>query len=64
MRNRLKFSRMTKRISVTLPDLTHQQLQEWAETEGTSLSDLAGYVIRKAVDEALESGKINPKKKQ
>ncbi|MDV3002755.1 MAG: hypothetical protein N5P05_004410 (plasmid) [Chroococcopsis gigantea SAG 12.99] len=52
--------KMTKKLSTTLPDLTYQLLQDWADTEGTSLSDLSGYIIRKAVEEAQREGKIKP----
>lgn len=49
---------MTKRLSTSLPDLTYQMLQDWADTEGTSLSDLSGYIIKRAVEEAQKEGKI------
>ncbi|WP_228061306.1 ribbon-helix-helix domain-containing protein [[Phormidium] sp. LEGE 05292] len=51
-------AQMSKRISVTLPDRTHRLLELLAEKEGTSLSDLSSYILRKAVDLALERGEI------
>lgn len=52
-------SSMSKRVSVTVPDRTHELLEIWAEVEGTSLSDLASYILRRAVDEAEGQGKIS-----
>ncbi len=51
-------AQMSKRISVTLPDRTHRLLELLAEKEGTSLSDLSSYILRKAVDLALERGEV------
>ena len=51
---------MTKRLSTSLPDLTYQMLLDWADTEGTSLSDLTGYILKRAVEEAQKEGKIKP----
>lgn len=56
-------SQMSKRISVTLPDRTHKLLELLAEKEGTSLSDLSSYILRKAVDLALERGEIKEDEK-
>jgi hypothetical protein len=53
---------MTKRLSTSLPDLTYQMLIDWADTEGTSLSDLTGYILKRAVEEAQKEGKIKPTK--
>ncbi|MEM9540776.1 MAG: hypothetical protein AAGA60_14885 [Cyanobacteria bacterium P01_E01_bin.42] len=52
-------SEMTKRISVSLPDLTHEKLQRWADIEGTSLSDHAAYLLRRAVEIAENEGKLD-----
>ncbi len=43
---------MTKRVSVSIPDLTHEKLQIWADVEGTSLADLAAYLLRRDVETA------------
>ncbi len=53
-------NQMTKRLSTSLPDLTYQMLLDWANTEGTSLSDLTGYILKRAVEEAQDEGKIRP----
>ncbi|MEL6163219.1 MAG: hypothetical protein AAFR37_05470 [Cyanobacteria bacterium J06628_3] len=49
---------MTKRISVSIPDLTHEKLQTWADIEGTSLADLAAYLLRRDVEIAEKEGKL------
>ncbi|WP_144051046.1 ribbon-helix-helix domain-containing protein [Calothrix sp. PCC 6303] len=49
---------MTKRISVSIPDLTHEKLQIWADIEGTSLADLAAYLLRREVEIAEKEGKL------
>ena len=49
---------MTKRISISIPDLTHEKLQHWADIEGTSLSDLASYLLRRDVEIAEKEGKL------
>ncbi len=49
---------MTKRVSVSIPDLTHEKLQRWADIEGTSLADLAAYLLRREVEIAEKQGKL------
>ncbi|NJR19985.1 MAG: hypothetical protein HC785_32905 [Calothrix sp. CSU_2_0] len=49
---------MTKRISVSIPDLAHEKLQRWADIEGTSLADLAAYLLRREVEIAEKEGKL------
>jgi CopG-like RHH_1 or ribbon-helix-helix domain, RHH_5 len=49
---------MTKRVSVSIPDLTHEKLQRWADIEGTSLADLAAYLLRREVEIAEREGKL------
>ncbi len=49
---------MTKRVSVSIPDLTHEKLQIWADVEGTSLADLAAYLLRRDVETAEKQGKL------
>ncbi len=50
--------KMTKRISISVPDLTHEKLQRWADIEGTSLSDLAAYILRREIEIAEREGKL------
>ncbi|WP_334941960.1 ribbon-helix-helix domain-containing protein [Nostoc sp.] len=55
----IKKSTVSKRVSVSLPDLTHEKLQRWADIEGTSLADLAAYLLRRDVEQAEKEGKLN-----
>lgn len=50
---------MSKRISISIPDSTCDKLKKWANQEGTSLSDLAGYLLRKEVEEAEKTGRLS-----
>lgn len=43
---------MTKRIQVTLPDRLADDLQRWADYDGRPLSNLAAYLLERAVTEA------------
>lgn len=49
---------MSKRIQVTLPDKAAADLEKWADFEGRSVSNLAGYLLQKAIDEARQQGMI------
>ena len=49
---------VSKRITISLPDLTAEKLQKWADIEGTSLADLAGYLLRRDVEVAEKEGKL------
>jgi hypothetical protein len=51
-------SEMSKRIQVTLPDKALADLEKWANDEGRSVSNLASYLLQKALDEARERGTI------
>ncbi len=51
-------SEMSKRIQVTLPDKALTDLEKWADDEGRSVSNLASYLLQKAIDEARERGTI------
>lgn len=41
-----------------MPDLTHEKLQRWADIEGTSLADLAAYLLRRDIEIAEKEGKL------
>ncbi len=43
---------MTKRIQVTLPNRLADDLQKWADYDGRPLSNLAAYLLERAVNEA------------
>lgn len=60
----VKRRKMTKRISVSVPDLAHEKLQKWADIEGTSLSDLAAYILRRELEIAEKAGKLSQTTKE
>ena len=43
---------MSKRIQVTLPDRLAEDLEKWATYDGRPLSNLAAYLLERAVAEA------------
>ncbi|NEN97241.1 MAG: hypothetical protein F6J94_16540 [Moorea sp. SIO1F2] len=47
---------MSKRIQVTLPDRIADDLQRWADYDGRPLSNLAAYLLERAVTEAKKEG--------
>lgn len=47
---------MSKRIQVTLPDRLADDLERWAEFDGRPLSNLAAFLLEKAVIEARRDG--------
>lgn len=49
---------MSKRIQVMLPDRAAADLDNWAALEGRSISNLAAYLLEKAIDEARQQGLI------
>ncbi len=49
---------MSKRIQVMLPDRAAADLERWAGLEGRSISNLAAYLLQKAIDDARQQGLI------
>ena len=47
---------MSKRIQVTLPDRLAEDLEKWATYDGRPLSNLAAYLLERAVAEAKKEG--------
>lgn len=47
---------MSKRIQVTLPDRLAEDLEKWAEYDGRPLSNLAAFLLERAVIEAKREG--------
>jgi len=46
---------VTKRITVTLDDETHQALQKWADDEARTVPNLLAYLALRAVKERQDS---------
>ncbi len=47
---------MSKRIQVTLPDRVAEDLERWADYDGRPLSNLAAYLLERAINEAKREG--------
>lgn len=47
---------MSKRVNVYLPDETASDLEQWAKSQGHTLSSLAAFLIDVTVKEAKEKG--------
>jgi hypothetical protein len=55
---------MAKRISITFPDAYYEELSQWAEERGEATASLAIYLIKKAIDNAKDSGELVVKRGQ
>jgi hypothetical protein len=47
---------MSKRIQVTLPERVAEELQRWADFDGRPLSNLAAYLLERAINESQREG--------
>jgi CopG-like RHH_1 or ribbon-helix-helix domain, RHH_5 len=56
---------VSRRVFLTLPDQIADDLERWAEAEGTKAASLAGFIVGRAVREAKLEGRIpNPDDEQ
>jgi hypothetical protein len=55
---------VSKRFTVTVPDLLFEELEDWAEQQGRPTANLAAFLIELGVKQAKEKGEYSPKKKQ
>lgn len=53
---------VSKRVNVTLPDVVAELLEQWADHEGRSVSNLTAYVVEKAVEAAVAEKRFPVKK--
>ena len=49
---------VSKRINVTLPDSVVDELEDWANTQGRSVANLAAFLLEMAIKEAKDKGEI------
>lgn len=49
---------MSKRIQVILSDRASADLEEWAHSEGRSVSNLSAYLLERAIEEARQQGRL------
>lgn len=52
--------RSPRRVTITIPYMTYQDLQERADGEGRSLSNLAAYLLESSLQESNEPGTQAP----
>ena len=50
---------VSKRINVTLPDSVVDELEDWANTQGRSVANLAAFLLEMAIKEAKDKGEIS-----
>ncbi len=55
---------VTKKFSVNVPDAIYEQLEQWADEQGRSSSNLAAFLIEMGIRQAVERGELKPKKKK
>jgi|GEM_PF-1805462 len=54
----MESKQMAKRISITFPDAYYDELSQWADERGEATASLAIYLVRKAIDNAKDSGEL------
>lgn len=52
---------VSKRLATYLPDGIYDKLEEWANNERRSISNLAAFLLEQVVREHEKSGQIPPK---
>lgn len=55
-----RYTKMTKRVYLTLADKVYDALERWAEDQGRPVANLGAYLVEKCVEEAEAEGKIPP----
>jgi CopG-like RHH_1 or ribbon-helix-helix domain, RHH_5 len=51
---------VSRRVFLTLPDQIADDLERWAEAEGTKAASLAGFIVGRAIRDAKLEGRIPP----
>ncbi len=52
---------MAKRVFATVPDTVAEELEQWANQQGRSLSNLVGYLLENSLRDAKEKGNFAKK---
>lgn len=50
-----RLSSQMKRLSAYLPDPVYKELEQWADVESRSLSNLVSYLLERAIDDRRKS---------
>lgn len=49
---------MSKRVYITLADKVYKDLEQWATIQGRPVANLAGYLVEKSIEQAIDKGKF------
>lgn len=52
---------VSKKFSVTVPDVIYEQLEQWADEQGRPAANLAAFLIETGIRQAIERGELAPK---
>jgi len=53
-----------KRITITLPDQTASELEDWANQQGRPTANLAAYLVEQGMNQAKEKEQYTPSRSQ
>lgn len=53
---------VSKRVFVTVPDAVYEELEDWADKQGRSVSNLTAFLVEASLREAKERGEYSSKK--
>lgn len=53
---------VSKRVFVTVPDAVYEELEDWANKQGRSVSNLTAFLVEASLREAKERGEYSSKK--
>lgn len=54
---------VSKRVFVTVPDAVYEELEDWADKQGRSVSNLTAFLVEASLREAKERGEYSSKKR-
>jgi predicted DNA-binding protein len=54
---------MSKRTTITLPDVVFEELEEWADQQGRPTANLASFLVELGIRQAKEKGEFTPQSK-
>ncbi len=52
---------VSRKVFVTLPDLTYEELERWAALQGRPTANLATFLIEIGINAAKERGELPPR---
>ncbi len=52
---------VSKKFSITVPDVVYEQLERWADEQGRPAANLAAFLIETGIRQAIERGELEAK---